>query len=202
MGMAASVSIDTHNINKVTAAPTESIVKAGEYIRAKREAKNLSLRGLAARAKISYAELSRIENGKAFPTPATLRKIAPYLSVSYDELMLSVGYGFEAGGDDSIYLDLQGNIINLSEKALKVYTKNVELFFLFEQWLDHCSLEDEMLIFQILSLSLLENECKKREKSSLTVREHSILNFMEGIRCLITSSNSLVKDTTKMIGMK
>lgn len=194
MGMAATVSLDTLNVSKATATPAESIIKAGEYLRAKREAKNLSLRGLATKANISYAELSRIENGKAFPSPSTLRKIAPYLSVSYDELMLSVGYSFEAGGDDSIYLDLQGNIVNLFEKALKFYTKDVELFFLFEQWMEHCSWEDEVLISQILSLSLLENAYKKRGRNSLTERELSTLSFMEGIRCLAKSSNLLTED--------
>lgn len=194
MEIAVTASIDTQSIAKTTATPAESIIKTGEYIRAKREEKNLSLRGLAAKANISYSELSRIENGKAFPSPFTLRKIAPYLSVSYDELMLSAGYSFEAGGDDSIYLDLQGNVVNLFEKALKLYSKNVELFFLFEHWLEHCSAEDEELISQILSLSLLENKCKKREKNSLTLREQSTLNFMEGIRCMTKSSNLLTAE--------
>lgn len=193
MGMAATVSKDTLTTTKA-AAPTESMKKAGEYLRAKREAKNLSLRGLAAKANTSYAELSRIENGKAFPTPYTLRKIAPYLSVSYDELMLSVGYSFRAEGDGSVYMDLQGNAVNLFEKALKFYSKNVELFFLFEQWAEHCTWEDEVLITQMLSLSLLENKCKKKNRNLLSDKEQSALCFMEGIRCLMKSSTLLAED--------
>ena len=149
---------------------------------------------MAQKANISYTELHRIENGKSFPTVSSLRKLAPYISVAFDELLLTAGYSFEAEGDDAIYLDLQGNTIDLFEKALKFYTQNVELFFLFEKWMEHCPSEDETFVSQILSLLILENEYKKKESQPLNDEQSNFLSFMNGIRYLTKSCNLLTKD--------
>ena len=194
MKMTEQASQDTSNYSDNDATPPDNYINVGGFLKTKREEKKLSLRALASLAKISYAELSRIENGKVTPTTLTLKKIAPYLAVPYDELLFQADYSFQAKGDDPIYLDLQGNVVNLMEKAIRLYTKNVELFFLLDQWFDYCSNEDEEMLTQLLALSIKKIECEKKPENSLSDKERGIRDFMEGIRCLTKSGISLFND--------
>ncbi|UVT20049.1 MAG: helix-turn-helix transcriptional regulator [Nitrospira sp.] len=56
-------------------------------IRAIREAKGLSIRALAAKAKMGYPFLCNVENGKADPSLSTLRRLAKALKVKVVELI-------------------------------------------------------------------------------------------------------------------
>lgn len=58
----------------------------GQKIRELREAKDISLRELAKRAKFSAAFLSDIELGRRFPSDEVLAKIATALSIPTEEL--------------------------------------------------------------------------------------------------------------------
>lgn len=58
----------------------------GKKIKALRQEKDLSLRKLAARVKITPPFLSDIENDKRMPSPDTLKSLAEQLSVSVTEL--------------------------------------------------------------------------------------------------------------------
>ena len=51
-----------------------------------------TLGGLYRASGVTVSTLSRIEAGIQRPTPATLRKLAPCLGVSYEYLMVSAGY--------------------------------------------------------------------------------------------------------------
>ncbi|MDN3657847.1 helix-turn-helix transcriptional regulator [Ferruginibacter paludis] len=65
----------------------------GEYIRALREAKNMTLREVEKLADVSNAYLSQLESGKVKqPSPLTLHKLSEIYGVSYDLLMEKVGY--------------------------------------------------------------------------------------------------------------
>ncbi|MDP4261781.1 MAG: helix-turn-helix transcriptional regulator [Bacteroidota bacterium] len=65
----------------------------GEYFKALREAKNMTLRDVEKAADVSNAYLSQLESGKVKqPSPLTLYKLAEIYGVSYELLMEKVGY--------------------------------------------------------------------------------------------------------------
>lgn len=65
----------------------------GDYFRALREAKNMTLREVEKQADVSNAYLSQLESGKVKqPSPLTLHKLSEIYGVSYDLLMEKVGY--------------------------------------------------------------------------------------------------------------
>ena len=65
----------------------------GEYLKALREAKSLSLREVERQTEISNAYLSQMESGKIKqPSPITLNKLAELYGISYNILMEKVGY--------------------------------------------------------------------------------------------------------------
>ena len=56
-------------------------------VKAIREKNGLSLRALAAKAHMSFAYLSNVENGKADPSLSTLRRLAKALKVKVATLV-------------------------------------------------------------------------------------------------------------------
>ena len=68
-------------------------ITIGQYIKELREKKDFSQRQLYLYSGVSNAEISKIEKGirKKVP-PETLKKLAPHLGVSYEELMRVAGY--------------------------------------------------------------------------------------------------------------
>jgi HTH-type transcriptional regulator, competence development regulator len=65
----------------------------GEYIKALRESKGLTLREVERKTEISNAYLSQLESSKIKqPSPTTLYKLAELYGVKYEVLMEKVGY--------------------------------------------------------------------------------------------------------------
>jgi len=65
----------------------------GEYIKGLREEAGYTQRQLALYAKVSNTEISKIESGeRKKPSPEVLKKLAPYLKVSFESLMVAAGY--------------------------------------------------------------------------------------------------------------
>lgn len=65
----------------------------GEYFKALRESKQLTLREVEKATEVSNAYLSQLESGKIKqPSPLTLHKLATFYGVSYEILMEKVGY--------------------------------------------------------------------------------------------------------------
>jgi transcriptional regulator with XRE-family HTH domain len=64
----------------------------GERVRELRRAKQLTLRGLAAKVKVNFTYLSKIENHKLdfgdYPGEGLIRKLAKVLGTDEDELLL------------------------------------------------------------------------------------------------------------------
>lgn len=64
----------------------------GERLRALRRAKGLTLRGIAARVKVGFTYLSRIETGRmtygAYPSAELIRRLAGALDADEEELLL------------------------------------------------------------------------------------------------------------------
>lgn len=65
----------------------------GEYIKALRESKGLTLREVEKQTEVSNAYLSQLESGKIKqPSPTMLYKLAELYGVKYEVLMEKVGY--------------------------------------------------------------------------------------------------------------
>ncbi len=65
----------------------------GEYFKALRESKGLTLREVERKTNVSNAYLSQLESGKIKqPSPTTLYKLAELYGVKYELLMEKVGY--------------------------------------------------------------------------------------------------------------
>jgi transcriptional regulator with XRE-family HTH domain len=64
-------------------------VNIGERLRELREARNISMRALAARSGLSANALSMIERSKASPSVSTLYKLADALGVSITSFFVS-----------------------------------------------------------------------------------------------------------------
>lgn len=66
---------------------TPEYADMGDRLRAARQARGLSLRGLAERLGISPSLISQVETGRARPSVSTLYSIASELGISLDELL-------------------------------------------------------------------------------------------------------------------
>ena len=65
----------------------------GEYFKALREAKAMTLREVEKRTDVSNAYLSQLESGKVRqPSPIILHKLSEIYGVAYETLMEKVGY--------------------------------------------------------------------------------------------------------------
>ena len=65
----------------------------GAFLKAIREAKNLTLRDVERKTDVSNAYLSQLESGKVKqPSPTLLYKLAQLYGVPYENLMEKVGY--------------------------------------------------------------------------------------------------------------
>ena len=68
--------------------------RLGTHLRSLREARDLSIRGLASTADVDFAWLSRLERGLiASPDPRSLYRLARALDVEAAELYQEAGYG-------------------------------------------------------------------------------------------------------------
>lgn len=67
--------------------------QVGNYFKALREAKGLTLREVEKQTDVSNAYLSQVEKGKVKqPSPLMLHKLAEVYGVPYEQLMEKVGY--------------------------------------------------------------------------------------------------------------
>lgn len=161
----------------------------GKHLQEARLSKKLTVRQLAAKAKISYAELSRIENGKP-PTASTLRKLSPYLSIPFDMLLTDAGYSFRIDSSPPVYLDLMGEEVNLTEKALNVYKRNVEFFFQLDAWIQNCSDQEIELTSQFLFILNKKRELEQEPDSSRE-GENPFQKIFTGLLSLIQACSTV-----------
>jgi transcriptional regulator with XRE-family HTH domain len=81
--------LDPSNMQERT---QETAMTFGQRVRDLRKAKNLTLRDLAAKVKVNFTYLSKIENHKLdfgdYPGEGLIRKLAKVLGADEDELML------------------------------------------------------------------------------------------------------------------
>jgi HTH-type transcriptional regulator, competence development regulator len=141
----------------------------GEYIRNLRNEKKLSQRELAEKAGISNAEISRLESGdRKKPSPITLKAIAPFLEISYQELLKQAGYIEEMverpGYTERIYKDENGKLIDITRKAADLYDKNVKWANIAFRVTSSDLSEDELNVISAQTESLLQQFLKNKEE--------------------------------------
>jgi transcriptional regulator with XRE-family HTH domain len=77
---------------------SEASARLGAYVQQLRLKRALTVRGLAARAKVDFSWLSRLEHGRfASPDPRSLWRIARALDVEVADLYLEAGFGDARG---------------------------------------------------------------------------------------------------------
>ncbi len=82
------------NLAKAGSESEEQTTQLGEHVRHLRETQGLSVRGLAAQAKVDATWLSRLEHGVyASPDPRYLWRLAQALGIDVEDLYLDAGYG-------------------------------------------------------------------------------------------------------------
>ncbi|KPU43853.1 HTH-type transcriptional repressor RghR [Oxobacter pfennigii] len=72
----------------------------GKFLRGLRESKDISIRQLSMQSGVSSSYISLLENGKrSIPKPDILEKLAPCLSIDYEDFMEKAGYIDEKKGE-------------------------------------------------------------------------------------------------------
>lgn len=69
-----------------------TLLEFSRYFKTLYESRNINKAELSRLSKVSEATLSRLESGTQQPSPGTLKKLAPHLMVSDEELMIKAGY--------------------------------------------------------------------------------------------------------------
>lgn len=67
-------------------------IELGDFLRKKRESKDISLRDVEKLTGIGYSHLSMIENGKRNSTPALLKNLSTIYHIDYIDLLEKAGY--------------------------------------------------------------------------------------------------------------
>ncbi len=138
----------------------------GEYIKKLRCERNLTQRNLSEKSGVSHAEISRLESGKRKnPTPKVIKAIAPFLGISYEDLMVQAGY-FEHVID---YDEFQGDnqiLFDIFRRAKHIAEKDEELIGIFERIVDKFPPEDIMLMKMILR-SFLDDRVPDSDKQMM-----------------------------------
>lgn len=184
-----NIKVQNTNLAAGSVLPEKEVLKEptqnnfGDYLKGKRNEKNLSLRALAAKAKISYSALNKAENGRELPSANMLCKIAPYLGIPIDELLFEAGYHFKYPKDGPIYLDLTGEILDLEKIASNMYNHNIELFLQIVNWYLSYNKEDAEIISCILNICDKKNRIfEKKKKFDLTVSESGFIKLWETLK--------------------
>jgi len=92
----------------------------GEFIREQREAAQISMRGLAAKAGVSNPYLSQVERGLRRPSADILAQIAQGLSISVETLLVKAGV-LPAGGTPPVVAAIRADV-GLSERQKSALT--------------------------------------------------------------------------------
>ena len=147
--------------------------KIGELIAEAREKKGLSQRQLAKIAKISNAELSKIESGeREIPNPKTLRKISNIIDVNYNDMMYMIGLGIE---------------VSPLNPFIKDYYEKMNL--------DQLAEAEVNVLGSISNSKQLVESCKKnlKKENILEAEKELLLHTIEDTRYQITTSEETVK---------
>lgn len=140
----------------------------GEFIKKLRNENSLSQRDLAEKSGVSNAEISRIETGeRKKPSPSVLKAFAPYLGVTYEELMQQAGYIEEVidhkGYTENLYKDDQGKLVDIVRFAKDMYEKDSNWANLAYRVSNADLTESELSIIKAQTEVLLEQFLKNKK---------------------------------------
>ncbi len=147
--------------------------KIGELIAENREKKGLSQRQLAKIAKISNAELSKIESGeREIPNPKTLRKISNIIDVNYNDMMYMIGLGIE---------------VSPLNPFIKDYYEKMNL--------DQLAEAEVNVLGSISNSKQLVESCKEnlKKENILESEKELLLHTIEDTNYQITTSKEIIK---------
>lgn len=147
--------------------------KIGELIAEAREKKGFSQRQLAKIAKISNAELSKIESGeREIPNPKTLRKISNIIDVNYNDMMYMIGLGIE---------------VSPLNPFIKDYYEKMNL--------DQLAEAEVNVLGSISNSEQLVNSCKEnlKKENILESEKELLLHTIEDTQYQITTSEEIIK---------
>ncbi|MDR3597047.1 helix-turn-helix transcriptional regulator [Clostridium sp.] len=141
----------------------------GEYIKNLRNEARLSQRELAEKSGVSNAEISRLETGeRKKPSPIVLKSIAPFLDVTYEDLLQKAGYIEEVidhkGFTENIYKDEDGNLIDIIRQIKDMYEKDSKWANLAYRVSASNLSETELEIIKAQTEVLLEQFLKNKNK--------------------------------------
>lgn len=151
----------------------------GEFIRGLREGKGFSQRQLAELTKVSNTEISRLESGeRKSPSPNILKAIAPYLDVSYGELMTKAGYIEEKLDREKftehIWKREDGVLEDTYRMAKDIYDKDSDLIRIMNRATEILSDEDINTIKTLLE-TFASDKLTEDEKTTLKTIASTIL---------------------------
>lgn len=147
--------------------------KIGELIAEAREKKGFSQRQLAKIAKISNAELSKIESGeREIPNPKTLRKISNIIDVNYNDMMYMIGLGIE---------------VSPLNPFIKDYYEKMNL--------DQLAEAEVNVLGSISNSEQLVKSCKEnlKKENILDSEKELLLHTIEDTQYQITTSEEIIK---------
>lgn len=147
--------------------------KIGELIAEAREKKGFSQRQLAKIAKISNAELSKIESGeREIPNPKTLRKISNIIDVNYNDMMYMIGLGIE---------------VSPLNPFIKDYYEKMNL--------DQLAEAEVNVLGSISNSKQLVKSCKEnlKKENILDSEKELLLHTIEDTQYQITTSEEIIK---------
>jgi transcriptional regulator with XRE-family HTH domain len=79
-----------------------SMKKVGEFIKARRLSKGLSMNALAKKAGVAQTTVAYLESGKHDPSFGILRRILKALSVSWPDFLEAIGF-IKKGNEETVY---------------------------------------------------------------------------------------------------
>jgi len=139
----------------------------GKYLQQLRLDKGLSIRQLANLSKVSHSYLSQIENGeRGVPSPDVLKKLAPPLSITYEELMQAAAYIEEVidhgGYSEVLYRDSEGNLVDSIRRSKEMDAIDSEWAYTAYRVAKELSPEDRQKIDEYARM-MLEDRSKKKK---------------------------------------
>ncbi|MGE5390477.1 MAG: helix-turn-helix domain-containing protein [Deltaproteobacteria bacterium] len=128
----------------------------GDFIKKMRSEQGLSQRELADKSGVSNAEISRMETGdRKKPSPNSIKAIAPFLGISYEELMVKAGYIEHVidhkSFDEHIFVESDGTFVDTYRKAKRIAERDEELISILDRAVIKSSTEDIDTLKKILS---------------------------------------------------
>ena len=130
----------------------------GEYVKKLRCEMHLTQRDLSVKSGVSNAEISRLESGdRKKPSPKIIKAIAPFLGISYEELMVQAGdtrYHVISHDQFDVFEEDNRALFDTYRRAKRIAERDEELIGIMDWIADKFSQEDLNSMKKILNCIL------------------------------------------------